>query len=200
MHKPAETRFGIHPLIRDRWSPVCFSPKRIEPEILGSLFEAARWAPSSFNEQPWTFCIATQDQPAEFAALLGCLMDANQVWAKQAYVLIITVSKLALDRNAKPNRHCYDDTGSATQNLILQAMSHGVFCHPMGGFDGEKARSVLSIPATHEPLTAIAVGYPVEDVSGLDAGLRQRDQFARSRKPLSDIVFTGKFGRADRRF
>lgn len=200
MHKPAITRFDIHPLIRDRWSPVCFSPRRIEPEILGSLFEAARWAPSSFNEQPWAFCVATQDQPAEFAALLGCLMDANQAWAKNAYALIITVAKLALDRNAKPNRHCYDDTGAATQNLMLQAVSQGLFCHPMGGFDGEKARAVLAIPATHEPLTAVAVGYPAEDLTALDAALRQRDQSARSRKPLSDMVFTGKFGRADRRF
>ncbi len=200
MHKPAVTRFDIHPLIRDRWSPVCFSPRRIEPEILGSLFEAARWAPSSYNEQPWAFCIATQDQPVEFAALLGCLMDANQAWAKHAYALIITVAKLSLDRNQKPNRHCYDDTGSATQNLMLQAMSHGIFCHPMGGFDGEKARSVLAIPATHEPLTAMAIGYPAEDGSTLDASLRQRDQSARSRKPLSSIVHTGKFGSPDPRF
>lgn len=200
MHKPAVTRFEIHPLLRDRWSPVCFSSRRIEPEILGSLFEAARWAPSSFNEQPWAFCVATQDQPQEFASMLSCLMEANQVWAKHAYALIISVAKLALDRNAKPNRHCYDDTGSATQNLMLQAVSHGLFCHPMGGFDGEKARAVLSIPATHEPLTAIAVGYPADDPSMLDAALRQRDQAARSRKPLSEIVFTGAFGRTDRRF
>lgn len=200
MHKPAESRFELHPLIRDRWSPVCFSPKRIEPEILGSLFEAARWAPSSYNEQPWTFFVATQDQPAEFAALLGCLMDANQVWAQHAYALIITAAKLALDRNGRPNRHAFDDTGAATQNLILQAMSHGVFCHPMGGFDLERARATLSIPATHEPLTAIALGYAADDESISESGLRQRDRAARSRKPISQFVFTGKFGRVDQRF
>lgn len=200
MHKPAQTRYELHPLIRDRWSPVCFSSRKIEPHVLGSLFEAARWAPSSYNEQPWAFCLATQDQPAEFAAMLGCLMESNQLWAKHAYALLITVAKLALDRNGKPNRHCYDDTGSATQNLFLQATSHGLFCHPMGGFDVAKAREVLAIPATHEPLTAVAIGYPAEDDSLFDASVRERNQSPRSRKGLSEFVFTGKFGNAERRF
>lgn len=200
MHKPAETRFEVHPLIRDRWSPVCFSSKRIEPEILGQLFEAARWAPSSYNEQPWAFCIATQDQPAEFAALLGCLMDANQVWAKRAYALVISVAKLAFDRNGKPNRHAFHDVGLATQNLFTQATSLGIFCHPMAGFDIDKARTKLAIPATHEASTAIAIGYPADDLSQFDAGLQQRDQSGRSRKPLSSVVYTGKFGTSDPRF
>ena len=200
MQKPAESRYELHPLIRDRWSPVCFSSRRIEPAILGSLFEAARWAPSSYNEQPWAFCVATPEQPAEFAALLGCLMEANRVWARQAGALVLSVAKLSLDRNGKPNRHAYDDTGSATQNLILQALSHGLYCHPMGGFDGEQARRDLKIPATHDPLTLLAVGYPAEDGSAHEAGLRQRDASARSRKPLSEVVFTGSFGQPDRRF
>lgn len=200
MHKPATTRYDIHPLLRERWSPVCFSSRRIEPEILGSLFEAARWAPSSYNEQPWSFCVATQDQPAEFAAMLSCLMDSNQIWAKHAYALLISVVKLALDRNGKPNRHAYDDTGAATENLMLQAVSHGLFCHPMGGFDGAKARQVLAIPETHEPLTAIAVGYPAEDDSAFDAAIRERNNSPRHRKPLSDVLFSGKFGNSERRF
>jgi nitroreductase len=200
MHKPAETHFQVHPLIRDRWSPVCFSSRKIESEILGSLFEAARWAPSSYNEQPWSFCIATQDQSAEFAAILSCLMEANQVWAKNAYALVISVAKLAFDRNGKPNRHAFHDVGLATQNLFLEALSHGIFCHPMAGFDVDKARSILSIPPTHEAATAIAIGYPADDLSKFDAGLQQRDRSVRSRKPMSQVVFTGKFGMADRRF
>jgi nitroreductase len=200
MHKPAETRFELHPPIRDRWSPVCFSPRPIEPTLMANLFEAARWAPSSFNEQPWAFCIATQDQPTEFAALLGCLAEANQVWAKHAYLLLISVAKLAFDRNGKPNRHAHHDVGLATMNLIVQAMSHDLFCHPMAGFDVAKARAVLSIPDAHEPLTAVAVGYRAADVSQCDPALQQRDQSPRSRKPLSQIVFTGKFGQADPRF
>lgn len=200
MQKPAPSAFELQPLIRDRWSPVCFSNKVIEPKILGSLFEAARWAPSSYNEQPWMFCLATQDQPAEFAALLGCLMEANQIWAKNAYALVISVAKLAFERNGKPNRHAFHDVGLATQNLFLQALSHGIDCHPMAGFDIDQARQVLSIPATHEASTAIAIGYPADDLSKFDAGLQQRDQSARSRKPLSGMVSTGKFGTPDPRW
>lgn len=194
MQKPAVTNYELHPLIRDRWSPVCFTKKPIEPTILASLFEAARWAPSSYNEQPWMFCLATQDQPAEFAAMLGCLMEANQVWAKHAYALVISVAKLHFDRNGKPNRHAFHDVGLATQNLFLQALQHGIYCHPMAGFDIDKAREVLAIPLTHEASTAIAIGYAAEDLSKFDAGLQQRDQSARSRKPLAGMVSTGKFG------
>lgn len=199
MQKPAETKFDLHPLIRDRWSPVCFTKKAIEPKILASLFEAARWAPSSYNEQPWMFCLATQDQPAEFAAMLSCLMEANQVWAKNAYALVISVAKLNFDRNSKPNRHAFHDVGLATQNLFLQALHHGIYCHPMAGFDIDKARDVLAIPANHEASTAIAIGYPAADLSGFDAGLQQRDQSERSRKPLTGMVSAGKFGKPDPR-
>ena len=199
MHKPAESQYPLQPLIRDRWSPVCFTSKKIEPAVLGSLFEAARWAPSSYNEQPWGFCLATQDQPTEFAAMLGCLAEANQEWVKHAYGLVISVAKLAFDRNGKPNRHAFHDVGLATQNLFIEALSQGVSCHPMAGFDPEKARSVLSIPATHEAVAAIALGYSAEDLSGFPAGLRQRDEAGRQRKPLNQVVFTGAFGKPDPR-
>lgn len=194
MQKPAVANYELQPLIRDRWSPVCFTEKPIEPKILASLFEAARWAPSSYNEQPWMFCLATQDQPGDFAAMLGCLVEANQAWAKNAYALVISIAKLNFDRNGKPNRHAFHDVGLATQNLFLQALHHGIHCHPMAGFDIDKAREVLAIPATHEASTAIAIGYAADDLSGFDAGLQQRDQSARSRKPLSGMVSTGKFG------
>jgi nitroreductase len=200
MPKPAPSEFELQPLIRDRWSPVCFSKRPIEPQILGSLFEAARWAPSSYNEQPWAFCVATQDQPAEFAAMLGCLAEANQAWAKNCHALVISVAKLNFDRNGKPNRHAFHDVGLATQNLFLQALSHGIYCHPMAGFDIDQARQFLAIPATHEAATAIGIGYPADDLTGFDPGLQQRDQSARSRKPLSGMLFTGKFGARDPRF
>ena len=199
MHKPADTKYPLEPLIRDRWSPVCFTSKKIEPTVLGSLFEAARWAPSSYNEQPWGFCLATQDQPQEFAAMLGCLAEANQEWVKNAYGLVISVAKLTFDRNGKPNRHAYHDVGLATQNLFIQALSQGIYCHPMAGFDMEKARAVLTIPATHEAVAAIAIGYPAADLSCFSSGLRQRDESGRLRKPLNQMVFTGAFGKPDPR-
>lgn len=195
MQKPAETPFDLHEIIRQRWSPVAFDPRPIPAEVLGSLFEAARWAPSSYNEQPWCYCVATQAQPTEFAALLGCLMDANQVWAKQAGALVISCAQLAYQRNQKPNRHAWHDVGLATQNLLLQATARGLIGHPMGGFDPLRAREVLQIPDTHEPVAAIALGYPLTDCSAVPDDLRQRDESARVRKPLTDMVFTGRWGK-----
>lgn len=200
MQKSAESRYPLAPLIRDRWSPVCLTSRKIEPEILGSLFEAARWAPSSYNEQPWAFCFATHDQPQEFAAILSCLVEANQEWARNAYGLMISVAKLGFERNGKPNRHAFHDVGLATQNFFLQALSHGIYCHPMAGFDIDKARTVLNIPATHEAVAAIAFGYPPDDITACPANLQQRDAGARSRKPLSSVVYAGKFGTIEKRF
>ena len=181
MHKPAESGFALADVIRERWSPMAFSARPIAPEILGSLFEAARWAASSFGEQPWAFCVATQDQPTEFAAMLRCLMEANQQWARHASALVISCAKLNLTRNDQPNRYAYHDVGLATQNLILQAMSHGIYSHPMGGFDREQARAVLQIPESHEAVAAIAIGYPAEDLAKLNDSLRERQLAARTR-------------------
>jgi nitroreductase len=196
MHHPAETQYPLHELIRDRWSPVAFASRRIEPDVLGSLFEAARWAPSSYNEQPWSFLLATQDQPDEFAKLLGCLVPGNQTWAKHAYALVLSVAKLAFARNGSPNRHAYHDVGLATQSLFLEAQSHGIACHAMAGFEIDKAREVFQIPATHDPVAAIAIGYPVADYNDVDAALRQRDERPRSRKALPECLYRDVFGRS----
>jgi len=195
MQKPAVSSVSLTPLIEQRWSPVAFSARPIPPETLAALFEAARWAPSSYNEQPWVFCVATQDQPTEFQALLGCLMEANQVWAKHAYCLVLSCAQLNYARNQKPNRHAGHDVGLATQNLLLQATAAGLISHPMGGFDVDKARAALNIPATHEPMAAIAIGYPPADLKSFSDDLQQRDLGARVRKPLTDMVFTGQWGK-----
>lgn len=195
MQKLAESSFDLHEIIRQRWSPVAFDPRPIPRSVLGSLFEAARWAPSSYNEQPWCFCVATQAEPTEFATLLSCLMEANQVWARHAGALVISCAQLALKRNQKPNRYAWHDTGLATQNLLLQATAQGLIGHPMGGFDATRARDVLQIPESHEPVAAIALGYPLDDRSQLPDDLLQREEAARVRKPLTDMVFTGRWGK-----
>ncbi len=195
MQKPIESSFPLTDLIRERWSPLAFSEKRIPPEIFGSLFEAARWAPSSFNEQPWVFLVATQDQPAEFNRMASCLVEANRVWAKRAYCLAISCTRLAFTRNGKPNRHAYHDVGLATQNLILQAESQGIACHAMAGFDPLAARELFQIPTTHDAVAAIAIGYMAENLDGLDEALKQRELGPRVRKPLTETVFTGTWGR-----
>lgn len=195
MQKPVESSFPLTELIRERWSPLAFSERRIPPEVLGSLFEAARWAPSSYNEQPWVFLVATQDQPAEFNRMASCLVEANRAWAKRAYCLAISCTRLDFARNGKPNRHAYHDVGLATENLILQAESQDIACHPMAGFDPLAARELFQIPTTHDAVAAVAIGYPAENLDSLDESQQQRELGARVRKPLTETVFTGTWGR-----
>lgn len=195
MQKPAETRFPVHELIAERWSPVCFDERPIEPEKIGSLFEAARWAPSSYNEQPWSFLAAGRDNRPEFDRLLGCLMEANQAWAKHAGLLAISVAAKVYARNDKPNRHAWHDVGAATQNLILQAMAMGLHAHPMGGFDAARVQQEYHLPEHYEACTAVAVGYLSTDLDRFSADLKQRQLGGRMRKPLSEMVFRGAWGR-----
>ncbi len=193
MEKPAKTKYPIHELLLRRWSPVAFSDRRVGPETLGSLLEAARWAPSSFNEQPWSFIVATKDNPRECERMLGCLIEFNQQWARKAPVLMLTVASLKFARNQKDNRHAFHDVGLAAANLVVQATSLGLVVHQMAGILPDKAREVFGIPEGHEAVTGIALGYP-GDAAKLDEKLRRREQAPRSRKPLEEFVFTGRWG------
>ena len=193
MEKPAETKYPIHELLLLRWSPLAFSEQRVEAETIGSLLEAARWAPSSFNEQPWSFIVATKDDPAEYERLLSCLIEFNQQWARKAPVLMLTVASLKFARNQKDNRHAFHDVGLAAANLVVQATSLGLVVHQMAGILPDKAREVFGIPEGHEAVTGIALGYP-GDAAKLDEKLRRREQAPRTRKPLEESVFTGRWG------
>jgi len=121
MEKPAETQYPIHDLLRRRWSPRAFSDRRVDPAIMRSLLEAARWAPSSYNEQPWSFIVATKDDPVEFGRLLSCLVEGNIQWAQHAPVLMVSVARLSFEDDGKPNRHAFHDVGQAVANLSVQA-------------------------------------------------------------------------------
>ncbi len=193
MQKEATTDSPIHDLIRLRWSPRAFSDRMVEPAKLRSLLEAARWAPSSFNEQPWAFVVATRDSPAEHSRLLSILVPGNAAWARRAPVLILSITKLNFDANGAPNRHAMHDVGLATENLVTQATALGLSVHQMAGFDAQKAREEFSIPANWEPMTAIAIGY-VGDPNSLEEPLRTRELAPRTRKPLEQYVFTGRWG------
>jgi nitroreductase len=184
----------IDDLIKKRWSPVAFDNRPIEKEKILSLFEAARWAPSCFNEQPWSFIVAEKSDSEAFAKMLDCLSEANRAWAHSAYLLIISVAKLHFDHNGKPNRHAWYDTGAAAMNLVLQAAALGLHAHQMAGFSVEKAREVYLIPETQQPVTAIAVGYPGDSAS-LTEALRKRNDAPRKRKPVSEFIFTGSWQR-----
>jgi len=193
MQRPAPTDHPVHEIIRERWSPRAFSEKPVPTEVLRSLFEAARWAPSSSNEQPWAFLVATKDDQASHAKMLSTLVEFNQVWARYVPVLSIAVSELAFARSGKPNRNAFYDTGAAVAYLSTEATARGLFVHQMAGFDPHKAIELFSIPSGWEPIAAFVIGYP-GDPQSLPEKLRERELAPRTRKPLSDFVMSGSWG------
>ena len=185
----------LHDMVAERRSPLAYSDRRVEPEELRSLLEAARWAASSCNQQPWHFIVATKDEPEEYGRLLGLLAPANAQWAGRAPVLMLTMAKLTYDANGAPNRHALHDVGQATAHLALQATALGLGVHQMGGFDAERAREEFSIPEGYEPVAAIAVGYPGHP-EDLPEGLRARARAPRTRRELGEFVFSGRWGQS----
>jgi nitroreductase len=193
MKKSAPSEFPIHELIRKRWSPRAFSEKEIAPETLRSLFEAARWAPSSFNEQPWAFIVATRDDHENFKRALAPLVEFNVSWAKHAYRLGFAVAQLAFARNNSPNRNAHYDTGAAMAYLTMEATAVDLFVHQMAGFSPDTAREVFSIPAGWEAVAAFAIGY-AGDAASLPDPYRNGEAAPRSRKPIREFVMSGKWG------
>ena len=193
VEKPAPIDYPIEDLLRRRWSPRAFSDRMVEPEKLLSLFEAARWAPSSFNEQPWSFIVTTSHEPEEYARLLNCLVEKNQQWARLAPVLAVSIAKMNFDRGGKPNRHAFHDVGLAVGNLLVQATALGLVVHQMAGFSAEKVRNDFAVPEGFEPVAAIAIGYPAAaDV--LPEPFRAQELEPRQRKPVAGFVFQGRWG------
>ena len=182
-------KFPMHPLIAGRRSTRAFASTSVESETLASLMEAARWAPSCRNEQPWSFVLATKANKSDFARLLGCLLEFNVQWAQHAAVLLLSVAKLTFE-SGELNRHSFHDVGQAIANLTFQATVSGLVVHQMAGFDVEKARREFSIPQDHEPVAAAAIGYP-GNAAELPEKLRIKDAAPRRRKPLSKFVFAG---------
>jgi nitroreductase len=185
--------YPIHPLLAERRSLRAFSPGAVAPETLGSLLEAARWAPSCMNEQPWSFIVATKENKIDFDRLLGCLLDFNLQWAQHAPVLILSVARLTFAANGKPNRHALHDVGQAMAALTFQATASGLVVHQMAGFDAVKARREFSIPLDHEPVAVAAIGYP-GSTDSLPEKLREREVAPRTRKALTDFVFECDWG------
>jgi nitroreductase len=186
-----EVEHPVLDVIRNRWSPAIYSPEPVETEKLLSVLEAARWAPSSYNAQPWSFLVARKEEPEEFARMLSCLVPANVVWAQHVPVLMISVAKLQFD-NGSANRHAFHDTGIATGFLMLQAAALGILAHGMAGFDAAKAREQYAIPESHEAVAALGLGYP-GDEQGAPEELRKRNQ-RRPRRTLEQFVFAGRWG------
>ncbi len=192
-NKDAETEFPIHELLRRRWSSRSFAETPVEADKIGSLLEAARWAASSFNAQPWGLVLATREQPAAHAQLAECLLPFNRQWAARAPVLMLAVVRNHFEHNQQPNPHAEHDLGLALGNLSVQATALELALHMLAGFDRQRAKQVCGIPDTHEPIVMLAIGYrgSPED---LPDGLRERELAPRRRKPLQDFVFHGKWG------
>jgi nitroreductase len=194
MRKPADTDHPIHDLIRERWSPRAFDDRRVERAQLLSLFEAARWAPSSGNEQPWRFVVAERHtDPESFDRLIGSLNESNQIWARLAPVVGYSVASLTWQRTGKPNRHAWHDVGLSMSMLLVEATSRGLFVHQMAGYDAQKARDACRIPDGFEPVAAFVVGYP-GPIERLDERNRARETATRTRRPVSQSAFQGRWG------
>ena len=193
----APTTYLIHELMSQRWSPRAFSMRPVEEEKLQRIFEAARWAASSANVQPWRFLIARHGEPS-FNKLHSCLADGNKPWTEQVPVLLLSLTDTMFpakgDKPARENPTAKHDLGLAFANLSLQATELGLHVHPMGGFDKEKVKEVFGIPSPYEPVTVTALGY-LADSSTLAESLREREEAPRIRKPLKEIVFEDEWGK-----
>ncbi len=191
MEKSANNTYPIHELIKKRWSPRAFAERPVEYDKLLSLFEAARWAPSSLNAQPWSFILATKEDTEGFNRLLGCLPQKNQRWARNAPVLILSVAHLYF-QTGKPDRLAFYGVGLAVENLVIQAMALGLYVHPAGGINEEAVRKAFTIPEDYEPVDMIAVGY-LGDPQSLPPDLQELERAPRERKPLGQFVFSERW-------
>ena len=188
-----ESHEKVHESIILRYSPIAFSDRPVEQEKITALFEAARWAPSSFNEQPWRFIYALRENQTEFESLLDCLVQENRIWARKAPMLVLTAARMNVTRTGRPNKYAFHDVGLATGNFLIQATFMGLAAHPMGGFSVEKAKQNLLIPEGFEPVAMIAVGYH-GDVDDLPEELKSMERRERTRKAMQEIVYSGKMG------
>ncbi len=192
MKKKANTKVPLHPHLQERWSPRAFSSKTIDDDTLTSLFEAARWAPSSRNLQPWRFIVESQSDPQGFQKLADCVMESNRDWSQHAFALAVIVSERQAPDSDTPNGTADYDAGQAVAALSIQAMEKDIFIHQMGGVYRDKISEAYDLPQGYAPIAVLAIGYQgaLED---LPEALQEREKAERSRKDLSEIVFKGSW-------
>jgi nitroreductase len=179
---------GVEGLIHRRWSPRAYSDKEVTAEELKKLFEAARWAASSSNEQPWRFLVGRRGDET-YQKIFNALVEFNQAWAKSAPVLVLSVAKMTFTAKGTANRFGLHDTGAAMANLALQATADGLHTHSMAGFDNEQMRASFAIPSDYELGAVTAIGY-FGDPASLPEHLHKQEVSPRQRKPLEEFVFS----------
>jgi nitroreductase len=190
--KTAKTDYLINDLIAKRWSARAFSTRPVEVSKLLSILEAARWAPSSRNEQPWRYIVFTNDNPEKLNKAQSVLKDIND-YAKRAPILICAITKKTYSDTRNYNRLHFHDLGAANENMFLEAFNRGLIMHEMGGFDIQKAREIFNIPEDYETGVMIAIGYQ-DNYDILPESLRQKASIPRQRKSLSEIAFLEELG------
>jgi nitroreductase len=198
LHKRATPDHPIHKLVAERWSPYAFADRPVTKGDLRSLFEAARWSASSYNEQPWRYIVATKADSADFQQLLACLVEGNQVWARSAPVLAIGCTRLRFARNHKPNAAAVHDLGLASATLVIEATARGLCVHQMIGIVPDRIRETYRVPEDVQPVTGLAIGYAADPNDVAEHSQRKRDLAPRSRKQLSTFVFGRKWGAASK--
>ena len=179
---------GVLPVILERWSPRAFADRDVSHADLKKIFEAARWAPSSFNEQPWRFIVGRRNSKT-YKKIADTLVPSNQAWAQNAPVLILSVAKTRFSHNDSPNNYAVHDLGAADGFITLQAASMGIATHQMAGFDQARARELFEIPEVYAIGSVMALGYQ-GDPSMLGEHYQGQEQSPRSRKSLSEIVLS----------
>ncbi len=194
MDKPSKNTYPINDLVKNRWSPRAFSETAVEEEKLKSLFEAARWAPSAFNEQPWRFIIG-QKGSETYDKILQSLVEWNQQWAGKAPVLVLNIAAKTFSHNGKPNATAQYDLGQAVALMLTEAVNQGLISHEMSGFDAEVAARLLLIPDNFQAVSVTAFGY-YGDANSLPEDMLKSELEERKRKNIDEIVFTGRFGKA----
>lgn len=195
--KPIDTSAPIHDLLATRWSGVAFDPARPVPaDVLLSLAEAARWAPSCFGDQPWRYLICPRDrEPDAWRRAFDCLTPGNQAWCAQVPVLVLTCADTHFERNDKPNPYGEYDSGAASLSICLQATALGLMSHQMGGFSKERARERFAIPERYKPVAMMALGYQLPR-DHIPEEFQEKEFSDRRRKPLEERFFLGSWGRS----
>lgn len=191
-HKKAKTQYPIHDLLEKRWSPRAFHSKNIEKEKLQSLFEAARWSPSSYNQQPWRFIVG-QKGDATYDKIMDSLVEFNQNWAISAPVLVVTLGR-KFNNNSENNNLAYQyDAGQAVAHMTVEATNLGLYMHQMGGFDPKKIIKHFDVPIQYKPLTVLALGY-IGSPEQLEGGIQEAEKAERDRFVFDDFIFSERFG------
>jgi nitroreductase len=193
--KPAKTSAPIHELMANRWSGRAFKNDAITREQILSMVEAAHWAPSCFNDQPWRFLVWDKNHDAgAWQQAFDCLSEGNQQWVVDAPVLLLVCGDTEFSkRPGRANRWGQHDAGMASQNLHLQAVALGLMAHPMAGYNKDKARETFAIPERYDLLAMIAVGHPVASADSLDGDRKERELEPRRREPIGSRMFDSKW-------